>query len=117
MSDIAQTSPPQGLEKVPHTASSVMDENVNPAYVDMEAYRQHTPLWKRVWRHSLTQMMLLSIQAFCGPAMDDAIAGKKLLSQHCVMIKWTDSSLQVWVAVVWQPRKRLTRRMVTLLGT
>ncbi|KAH7126004.1 major facilitator superfamily domain-containing protein [Dactylonectria macrodidyma] len=34
-----------------------------------------TPRWKQVWRHSLTQMILLSIQAFCGPAMSDAIAG------------------------------------------
>jgi hypothetical protein len=34
------------------------------------------PRWKRVWRHSLTQMMLLSVQAFCGPAMSDAIAGE-----------------------------------------
>ncbi|KAJ3453165.1 hypothetical protein MRS44_018820 [Fusarium solani] len=33
------------------------------------------PRWKRVWQHSLTQMTLLSIQAFCGPAMSDAIAG------------------------------------------
>ncbi|KAE8146598.1 major facilitator superfamily domain-containing protein [Aspergillus avenaceus] len=33
------------------------------------------PLWKKVWRHSLTQMMLLSVQAFCGPAMSDAITG------------------------------------------
>ncbi|RTE85232.1 hypothetical protein BHE90_000243 [Fusarium euwallaceae] len=33
------------------------------------------PRWKRIWRHSLTQMILLSIQAFCGPAMSDAIAG------------------------------------------
>ncbi|KAM5372610.1 hypothetical protein ACJZ2D_007384 [Fusarium nematophilum] len=33
------------------------------------------PRWKRVWQHSLTQMVLLSIQAFCGPAMSDAIAG------------------------------------------
>ncbi|KAM0421264.1 hypothetical protein ACHAPT_010986 [Fusarium lateritium] len=33
------------------------------------------PRWKRVWQHSLTQMMLLSVQAFCGPAMSDAIAG------------------------------------------
>ncbi|KAK6364420.1 hypothetical protein LTS17_012185 [Exophiala oligosperma] len=42
---------------------------------DMEAYRSTVPLWQRVWRHSLTQMMLLSVQAFCGPAMSDAIAG------------------------------------------
>ncbi|KPM42517.1 hypothetical protein AK830_g4027 [Neonectria ditissima] len=33
------------------------------------------PRWKQIWRHSLTQMMLLSVQAFCGPAMSDAIAG------------------------------------------
>ncbi|KAI9374736.1 major facilitator superfamily domain-containing protein [Aspergillus egyptiacus] len=33
------------------------------------------PRWKRIWQHSLTQMILLSIQAFCGPAMSDAIAG------------------------------------------
>ncbi|PYH45927.1 MFS general substrate transporter [Aspergillus saccharolyticus JOP 1030-1] len=33
------------------------------------------PWWKRVWCHSLTQMMLLSVQAFCGPAMSDAITG------------------------------------------
>lgn len=46
--------------------------------VDMEHYRATVPLWKRVWQHSLTQMMLLSIQAFCGPAMSDAITGKLL---------------------------------------
>ncbi|RKL16175.1 hypothetical protein BFJ68_g5426 [Fusarium oxysporum] len=33
------------------------------------------PRWKYIWHHSLTQMILLSIQAFCGPAMSDAIAG------------------------------------------
>ncbi|WWC66075.1 uncharacterized protein I303_108697 [Kwoniella dejecticola CBS 10117] len=42
---------------------------------DVQAYRQNTPSWKRVKDHSLTQMILLSIQAFCGPAMADAIAG------------------------------------------
>jgi hypothetical protein len=47
-----------------------MDDRVN-----MEAYTKNTPPWKRVYQHSLTQMMLLSIQAFCGPAMADAIAG------------------------------------------
>lgn len=46
------------------------DERVN-----MEEYARTVPQWKRVWQHSLTQMMLLSVQAFCGPAMDDAIAG------------------------------------------
>lgn len=43
--------------------------------VDMDAYNKNTPKWKRVYQHSLTQMGLLSIQAFCGPAMADAIAG------------------------------------------
>ncbi|KAL5339843.1 major facilitator superfamily domain-containing protein [Aspergillus crustosus] len=43
--------------------------------VDMDHYRATVPLWKRVWQHSLTQMMLLSVQAFCGPAMADAITG------------------------------------------
>lgn len=38
-------------------------------------FEEQVPVWKRIWRHSLTQMMLLSVQAFCGPAMDDAIAG------------------------------------------
>lgn len=41
----------------------------------MEHYRATVPLWKRTLQHSLTQMMLLSVQAFCGPAMADAIAG------------------------------------------
>ncbi|KAH6657168.1 major facilitator superfamily domain-containing protein [Truncatella angustata] len=45
------------------------------ATVDMEEYRRTVPLWKRVHQHSLTQMMLISVQAFCGPAMSDAIAG------------------------------------------
>lgn len=46
------------------------DERIN-----MEEYERTVPLWKRIWQHSLTQMMLLSVQAFCGPAMADAIAG------------------------------------------
>ncbi|KAJ5997475.1 hypothetical protein N7499_006129 [Penicillium canescens] len=45
------------------------------AEVDMGHYRATVPRWKRVWQHSLTQMILLSIQAFCGPAMADAITG------------------------------------------
>jgi hypothetical protein len=44
--------------------------------VDMDHYRATVPRWKRVWQHSLTQMILLSIQAFCGPAMSDAITGE-----------------------------------------
>ncbi|GLI82052.1 hypothetical protein PoHVEF18_010452 [Penicillium ochrochloron] len=43
--------------------------------VNLDHYRATVPLWKRVWQHSLTQMMLLSVQAFCGPAMSDAITG------------------------------------------
>lgn len=49
--------------------------------VDMEAYRLSVPLWRRVWQNSFTQMMLLSMQAFCGPAMADAIAGRKFDSR------------------------------------
>lgn len=49
--------------------------NYNDERVDMVAYSKAVPLWKRVYQHSLTQMMLLSVQAFCGPAMTDAIAG------------------------------------------
>jgi MFS family permease len=55
------------------TAHEVADERVN-----MEEYERAVPLWKRVWQNSLTQMVLLSIQAFCGPAMADAIAGRDL---------------------------------------
>ncbi|KAK7180265.1 hypothetical protein DPSP01_009427 [Paraphaeosphaeria sporulosa] len=54
----------------PAAPSQYADENV-----DMVAYSKNVPLWKRVYQHSLTQMMLLSVQAFCGPAMTDAIAG------------------------------------------
>ncbi len=46
------------------------DERVN-----MEEYKASVPLWKRIHQHSLTQMLLMSVQAFCGPAMADAIAG------------------------------------------
>ena len=55
---------------VPITAIYEAEETI-----DMAEYRQRVPLWKRVYQHSLTQMMLLSVQAFCGPAMADAIAG------------------------------------------
>ncbi|KAI1252154.1 hypothetical protein MGN70_006727 [Eutypa lata] len=43
--------------------------------VDMDTYRASVPKWKRIHQHSLTQMLLMSVQAFCGPAMADAIAG------------------------------------------
>lgn len=36
------------------------------AMVDMDAYRRDIPLWKRVHQHSLTQMMLISIQVNFG---------------------------------------------------
>ncbi|RJE23431.1 hypothetical protein PHISCL_04239 [Aspergillus sclerotialis] len=51
----------------PHDDISTADTSHNQS-VDI-------PLWKRVWRHSLTQMMILSVQSFCGPAMADAITG------------------------------------------
>jgi hypothetical protein len=60
--------------------TSPADVDVEVGYTDeiinMEEYERSVPLWKRVWQHSLTQMMLLSVQAFCGPAMADAIAGR-----------------------------------------
>lgn len=52
----------------------------NGTHIDMERYRATVPLWKRVWQHSLTQMMLLSVQAFCGPAMSDAITGTYIIT-------------------------------------
>lgn len=107
---------PQGQKQVLSTARSAVEGEANPATVDMEAYRQKHALWKRVWRHSLTQMMLLSIQAFCGPAMDDAIAGKQSSFRYSQwLVYWC--MLQVWVAVVWPHRRRLIPRTVTLLRT
>lgn len=67
-----------GEEKTPscvETAGRFTDEPPSGGTVDMDEYRRTVPLWKRVWRHSLTQMLLLSVQAFCGPAMSDAISG------------------------------------------
>lgn len=58
------------------SAVTADDTHVHLPTEDLEHYRRTVPLWKRVWQHSLTQMMLLSVQAFCGPAMSDAIAGK-----------------------------------------
>ncbi|KAI1099331.1 MFS general substrate transporter [Jackrogersella minutella] len=60
----------RGQGSLPMNPTNDADERV-----DMDAYRQAVPLWKRVYQHSLTQMLLLSVQAFCGPAMADAIAG------------------------------------------
>lgn len=53
------------------TTYEITDERVN-----MEEYGRSVPLWRRIWQNSLTQMLLLSMQAFCGPAMADAIAGE-----------------------------------------
>ncbi|KAL7624796.1 hypothetical protein AAE478_004010 [Parahypoxylon ruwenzoriense] len=59
-----------GKGSLPMNLTNDADERV-----DLDAYRKAVPLWKRIHQHSLTQMMLLSVQAFCGPAMADAIAG------------------------------------------
>jgi len=67
-------------EAVGDINSSSKAPDVAEGTVDMVAYRNTVPLWLRVWRHSFTQMMLLSMQAFCGPAMSDAIQGKRLTS-------------------------------------
>ncbi|EPE04439.1 membrane protein [Ophiostoma piceae UAMH 11346] len=52
-----------------------LNTDSNDPAVGMVAYEHNVPLWQRVYRNSSTQMMLLSVQAFCGPAMADAIAG------------------------------------------
>ena len=59
----------------PNQHNAPANASNNPYEVNMEEYRETVPLWKRVWQHSLTQMILLSIQSFCGPAMSDAITG------------------------------------------
>ena len=59
----------------PMVAPATAFETQGEFFIDREAYKRDVPLWKRVWQHSLTQMILLSVQAFCGPAMADAIAG------------------------------------------
>ncbi|KAJ0107791.1 UNC93-like protein 2 [Diaporthe amygdali] len=79
MSKVDSIPTPNGVgatrEKAPSLEVVDSRPDVHPDLVDMEAYRENVPLWKRIWQHSLTQMLLLSVQAFCGPAMDDAIAG------------------------------------------
>jgi hypothetical protein len=67
--DALRTKGDDPLNTVP--SYEVVDERVN-----MEEYARTVPKWKRIWQHSLTQMILLSVQAFCGPAMADAIAGE-----------------------------------------
>ncbi|KAI2608734.1 MFS general substrate transporter [Hypoxylon fragiforme] len=60
----------RGQGSLPMNPTTNADERV-----DMGAYRKDVPRWKQIYQHSLTQMLLLSVQAFCGPAMADAIAG------------------------------------------
>lgn len=71
--------PETNIAEVPPKAwAALSDKDVSNDVsdnVDMAAHEQSVPRWKRVYQHSLTQMMLLSVQAFCGPAMSDAIAG------------------------------------------
>ncbi|KAJ5408975.1 major facilitator superfamily domain-containing protein [Penicillium cosmopolitanum] len=63
-------------EEVPRDPETQQAELTDlPHGIDVEQYRATVPRWKRIWQHSLTQMVLLSIQAFCGPAMSDAITG------------------------------------------
>ncbi|KAK6078895.1 major facilitator superfamily transporter [Seiridium cupressi] len=81
MSAAFDTAPPNthagGNDDALRTRGAVPMNASNSAegMVDMEEYRRSVPLWKRIHQHSLTQMMLISVQAFCGPAMSDAIAG------------------------------------------
>lgn len=97
-------------EKGPSLEAVDSTVDANPEFVDMDAYRREVPLWKRIWQHSLTQMMLLSVQAFCGPAMDDAIAGrpsrKFLDCLHCIL-----TFLQALAVVVWRRRRLPILRM------
>ena len=75
MADVNSTDKKAPLQ---HDSDPVYQQDtvgIGAHLVDMEEYRASVPLWKRVWQHSLTQMILLSIQAFCGPAMSDAITG------------------------------------------
>lgn len=68
---------PKGVLPMNPTPAEPVDDRV-----DMEEYTKTVPWWKRVHRHSLTQMLLLSIQATCGPAMSDAIAGEYQSSER-----------------------------------
>jgi MFS family permease len=76
----------------PMTAPTKIDISVGytDERVNMEEYERTVPIWKRVWQHSLTQMMLLSVQAFCGPAMADAIAG--IFIHACRIVSLADNS-------------------------
>lgn len=67
-------TPPLKEDQADITLDAVVEAHPG-GEIDMAEYKATTPFWRRFHQHSLTQMMLLSIQAFCGPAMDDAIAG------------------------------------------
>ena len=71
-------APPNTLKSGNDGITGEEDVPYNPHLgeaINMDEYRRTVPWWKRAYKHSLTQMMLLSVQAFCGPAMWDAIAG------------------------------------------
>lgn len=83
--------------------------------VDMAEYRKAVPRWERIWRHSFTQMMLLSMQAFCGPAMSDAIQGMALDWQGDNRKGSRLTSSQASAAVDWRlPRLRIPRKLSQL---
>lgn len=67
-----------------------------PHGIDIDEYRATVPLWKRVWQHSLTQMMLLSVQAFCGPAMSDAITGESETKFNIDMNVGRIQQMRIW---------------------
>jgi hypothetical protein len=71
------TAPPNTLAGAEYADPNpaVVGQVTFGATINMDEYRRTVPWWKRAYKHSLTQMMLLSVQAFCGPAMWDAIAG------------------------------------------
>lgn len=88
-------------------------EITHGAVIDVEHYQATVPLWRRVWQHSLTQMMLLSIQAFCGPAMADAITGKRNNPSLILENQWAcvANSSKVSVVVVLPLRGYRISRM------
>ncbi|WWC65086.1 uncharacterized protein I303_107700 [Kwoniella dejecticola CBS 10117] len=67
-----QSAPPNTHAGNDHKLTTGYDANHG---VDQLRYKQDTPLWKRLRQHSLTQMIFIPIQAFCGPALSDAIGG------------------------------------------
>ncbi|WWC89134.1 uncharacterized protein L201_004052 [Kwoniella dendrophila CBS 6074] len=71
----AEEGVPAGFKDENAVNPVLSDDPKNVEEFDMAAYQRDTPRWKRIMNHSLTQMFLISIQAFCGPAMGDAIGG------------------------------------------